>query len=97
MITGVVLARNEEINIAECLQALRSHVDELILIDMESEDRTRELAGPLVDRILHHPVVDGFDAARNIAIPEAKHDWFRTQPIPREWSVGRHLTRLPTS
>lgn len=75
MITGVVLARNEENNIVECLESLRPHVAEIILIDMESTDGTVELARPFVSKVLTHPLVPNFDAARNIAIPEAKHDW----------------------
>ena len=75
MITGVVLARNEERNITECLKNLRPHVEDLILIDMESTDRTIELAQQLLDQLLHHPLVANFDAARNIAIPKARHDW----------------------
>ena len=75
MITGVVLARNEEANIVECLECLQPHVGEIILIDMESKDLTVPLAKPLVSKVLRHPVVRNFDAARNIAIPEAKFDW----------------------
>jgi glycosyltransferase involved in cell wall biosynthesis len=75
LITGVVLARNEEANIEACLRALRPHVDELFLIDMESQDRTVELATPLVDKVLAHPLVAEFDAARNVAFPAAKFDW----------------------
>jgi glycosyltransferase involved in cell wall biosynthesis len=75
MITGVVLARNEERNIVECLQSLRPHVAEILLIDMESGDRTVELARTFGARILHHPLVPCFDAARNIAAPEATHEW----------------------
>lgn len=75
MISGVVLARNEQRNIVECLQRLRPHVDEVVLIDMRSEDRTIELARPWVDQILSHELIPNFDAARNIAIPAAKHDW----------------------
>lgn len=75
MITGVVLARNEERNIGPCLESFRPHVPELILIDMESSDRTVELARPWVNRVLAHPIVANFDAARNIAIPEARNNW----------------------
>lgn len=75
MITGVVLARNEERNVITCLEHLRPHVDEVILIDMQSDDRTVELARPWVDQILSHEVIPNFDAARNIAIPAACHDW----------------------
>src|SRR5580698_6875819 len=75
MITGVILARNEERNIVECLRSLQPHVAEILLIDMESEDRTVELAQPYVDKVLRHPLVAQFDAARNIAIPEARYEW----------------------
>jgi glycosyltransferase involved in cell wall biosynthesis len=75
VITGVVLARNEERNIVECLQSLRPHVEEILLIDMESTDRTVELATPLVSRVLPHPLVANLDAARNVAIPESRFDW----------------------
>jgi len=50
-------------------------VAEILLIDMESTDRTVELARPYATRILTHPVVPNFDAARNVAIPEAHFDW----------------------
>jgi glycosyltransferase involved in cell wall biosynthesis/predicted O-methyltransferase YrrM len=75
MITGVILARNEARNIVDCIRALRPHVGEVILIDMESADETAPLARPLVDRVLVHPLISNFDSARNIAIPEAKFDW----------------------
>jgi glycosyltransferase involved in cell wall biosynthesis len=73
--SGVVLARNEESNIEDCLRSFAPHVDDLILIDMESEDRTVELARPFVTKILAHPLIPNFDSARNIAISEAKNDW----------------------
>ncbi|QDU73736.1 D-inositol-3-phosphate glycosyltransferase [Bremerella volcania] len=75
MISGVVLARNEEINIVGCLQALQPHVDEILLIDMESTDRTVELATPYVQSVLRHRLVRNFDGARNIAIDKARNAW----------------------
>jgi hypothetical protein len=58
VIPGVVLARNEEVNIVGCLEALRPHVAEVLLIDMESGDHTVQLAGPLVDTVLSHPLAE---------------------------------------
>ena len=75
MITGVVLARNEEADIVDCLRSLRPWVAEILLVDMESTDRTAELARPYVAKVLRHPLVAHFDAARNMAIPEAGFDW----------------------
>ncbi|MEX0677441.1 MAG: class I SAM-dependent methyltransferase [Pirellulales bacterium] len=75
MISGIILAHNEEHSIVDCIRALRPHVGEVLLIDTESTDRTVELAKRLVDRVLSHPNVPNFDAVRNIAIPEARFDW----------------------
>lgn len=75
MITGVVLARDEERNIVECLRSFFPHVDELLLVDMESKDQTVALARPFVRKVLSHPIIPNFDSARNIAIPEAAFDW----------------------
>jgi len=76
VITGVVLARNEEAQIAACLASLRPHVDEVILIDMESDDRTIEAAAPWTDRLVRHPRLEQFDAARNVALEHGTHEWF---------------------
>src|SRR5438309_3467756 len=96
MITGVILAHNEERNIVACIKAFRPHVHELLLIDSESTDRTRELAAPLVNRVLSHPIAPNFDAIRNIAIPEASFDWMwfvdADERIPAE--TGRLINRL---
>ncbi len=75
MISGVILTHNEEQNILACIEALRPHVGEIILIDTESTDRTVELARPHVDLQLTHPHVPNFDSARNLAIPRARFDW----------------------
>ena len=75
MISGVILARNEQTNIVDCVRALRPHVNEIVLIDMESEDETVPLAQPMVDKILNHELIANFDSARNIAISEVKNEW----------------------
>ena len=75
MISGVILARNEQRNIEACIHSLRPHVSEVMLIDMESDDDTAKLATPLVERVLNHDLVPNFDSARNIAIPEVHHQW----------------------
>lgn len=96
MITGVILARNEEHNIINCVTALRPHVSEIILIDMESEDCTVKLAVPQVDRVLTHELVPNFDAARNIAIPKARFDWLWFVDADERISVrtGRLVNKL---
>jgi hypothetical protein len=65
-ITGLVLARNEERNIAACLESL-AFCDEVILVDMCSEDKTTEIAAGYNNaRVVTHPVIHPFDRARNL-------------------------------
>ena len=68
MISGVVLARNEESNIVACIDSIRPHVTEIILIDMESGDATVELARPIVDKRLNHELVANFDSAQQASV-----------------------------
>jgi glycosyltransferase involved in cell wall biosynthesis len=75
MITGVILTHNEENNILDCIEALRPHVGQIILVDTESSDRTVELARQHVHAVISQPHVPNFDAARNAAIPHAHYDW----------------------
>ncbi|MCA9178831.1 MAG: glycosyltransferase [Planctomycetales bacterium] len=75
MISGVILARNEEGNILDCITQLRPFVTEIVLIDMESTDRTVEIARPHVAKLLSHALQDNFDAARNICLPHVQNDW----------------------
>ena len=42
-ISAIVIAKNEESNISECLKSI-SWVDEIILVDAESTDKTVEFA-----------------------------------------------------
>jgi len=75
-VTGAVLARNEEANIEFCLRSLYAWCDELIVVDMGSTDRTREIASRYTDKILdHEPIVD-FDLARQLGLDHATSDWF---------------------
>ncbi|HUV42418.1 MAG TPA: glycosyltransferase, partial [Patescibacteria group bacterium] len=43
MISSVILTKNEEENIEECIKSL-NWCDEVIVIDNYSEDKTREVA-----------------------------------------------------
>ena len=50
-VSVVVIARNEEANIAECLESAR-WAGEIILVDDDSTDQTREIAKRYTDRVL---------------------------------------------
>jgi len=74
-ISAVVLTLNEEHNIEYCLRSVRPWCDELVLVDMFSDDRTVELARPYVDTVLAHERIHAFDLGRQRGIDAATGDW----------------------
>lgn len=74
-ISAVILTLNEELNIEYCLRSLRSWCDEIIVVDMLSEDRTPEIAQQYADRVVNHERIEAFDAARSEGIRVASNEW----------------------
>lgn len=72
--SAVVITRNEEIHIQDCLSRLQ-WCKERILVDMHSADRTRERAKALATMILEHEPNPNFEFARNRGIEAATGDW----------------------
>jgi len=74
-ITGAVLALNEGLNIEYSLRSLYTWCDEIIVVDMFSDDQTPELARRYTDLVLQHPRVADFEVARQTFIDHATGDW----------------------
>ncbi|MDP8214015.1 MAG: glycosyltransferase family 2 protein [Candidatus Euphemobacter frigidus] len=72
-VSGVVTCFNRENEIERCLQSIR-WVDELIVIDSFSTDRTVELAKPYADIFLQHEYISD-TSQRHRAISHASHPW----------------------
>ncbi len=72
-ISAVVITKNEEANLPECLAAL-AWADEILVVDSFSTDATVELARKLGARVVQHPFQD-YAAQRNFAQSQATHDW----------------------
>jgi glycosyltransferase involved in cell wall biosynthesis len=75
-ITGAVLTMNEEQNIEFCLRSLYTWCDEVIVVDMRSTDRTREIAHRYTDKVLDHEPIRDFGLARQLGLDNSTSDWF---------------------
>lgn len=73
-ISAVINTRNEEKNIGYCLETLR-WCDEIVVVDMESTDRTVEIGRRFTNRIFSYPLVTNFDLAKKFAVEQATGDW----------------------
>ncbi len=73
-LSAVVNTYNEEINIGRCLESL-VWVDEIIVVDMNSTDRTVAIAKKFTNRIYPHPYTGYVEPARNFGINKANCQW----------------------
>lgn len=74
----VAISRNEERDLPGFLSNVLPWVDEVVLVDDNSTDRTREIAIAAGDkvRLIDHPMSDGgFAEQRNAGIRHARSEW----------------------
>ncbi len=71
-VSGVVIAKNEERRIAECLGSL-SWADEIVVVDSGSTDGTVEIARHFTDKVFPVPW-KGFGPQKQAAVDLATHD-----------------------
>ncbi|WP_158602417.1 glycosyltransferase [Cohnella endophytica] len=70
-----MIVKNEERVLSRCLDSVRDFVDEIIIIDTGSTDRTKEIAAQYTNHIFDFEWVKDFAAARNEAIRRATSKW----------------------
>lgn len=88
-LSAVIIAKNEEANIAACLDSL-AFCDECVMVDGGSNDRTVEIAKAKGARVVSHPFT-GFGAQKNYALSLAQGAWVLS--IDADERVGPELAR----
>ena len=72
----VILTKNEEKNILDCLESVRG-VDDIIVIDDNSEDRTLEVIKNFDEKIkiYQRQLENDFSSQRNFGLSKARNVW----------------------
>lgn len=70
-----MIVRDEEPWIARCLSSVREGVDEVIVVDTGSRDRTMDIASGYSATILQFPWKESFAEARNYSLGHATGEW----------------------
>ena len=74
-ISACMIVKNEEEMLPRCLESIRSWVDEIIIVDTGSTDRTVEIAESYGAKIYHQEWTKDFSYHRNYSISKATGDW----------------------
>jgi glycosyltransferase involved in cell wall biosynthesis len=90
-ISIVINTLNGERYLPYTLRSVRSWADEIIVVDMHSEDRTVEIACEYGAKVYFHDRILAFDGARAFAVSQATGDWIfildQDEMIPQPLSV----------
>lgn len=70
-----MIVKNEERFLRKCLESVQDLVDEIIIVDTGSEDKTIEIAESFNAKIYHYEWDNNFANARNVYVENATKDW----------------------
>lgn len=70
-----MIVKNEERNLNKCLNSIGDYVNEIIVVDTGSTDKTKEIAYKYTYKVYDFEWVDDFSKARNFSISKATNDW----------------------
>ncbi len=89
-----MIMRDEEEHLARCLASVQGVVDEIVIVDTGSVDRSIEIAEGFGARIIHETWAGDFAAPRNTSIEAATGDWILVLDADEELVDGGRLREL---
>jgi glycosyltransferase involved in cell wall biosynthesis len=70
-----IIVKNEELALPKCLNSVRNVVDEMVVLDTGSTDRTLEIAGEFGAKVYQFEWCNDFSSARNQSLKYATGEW----------------------
>ena len=70
-----MIVKDEDQFLPMCLDSVKDYVDEIIIVDTGSTDKTVEIAHSYNAKVYHHPWENSFSKARNYSLKYATCDW----------------------
>lgn len=97
-VSVVINTLNEEKNLPRVISSIKNLADEIIVVDMESADKTREIAKKAGAKVYLHKPTGYVEPARNFALSKATGDWILILDADEEIGadLGRELKRIST-
>jgi len=94
----IVITRDEEAAIGQCLASARSFCRELVVVDSGSTDRTVEIARSMGAMVIAHEFTD-YVRQKQIALDQASCDWVLLLDADEQatYELGREIERVISS
>lgn len=89
-----MITKNEETCLERALCSIQEVVDEIIIVDTGSTDKTKEIAAQFTNKIIDFPWADNFSSARNESIRHATGDWVLVLDADETIALGDHKLLL---
>lgn len=71
----VMITKNEELKLRRCLDSVKDIVDEIIIVDTGSTDKTKDIALEFDANVYDYKWDNNFSNARNYALEKSSGDW----------------------
>ncbi len=75
MISAAIVTLNEDTKLEKCLASIEGFADEIIVVDLGSSDKTKEVCKRAGAKLLKHEFRPYVELLRNFAISQTKGDW----------------------
>ncbi|MGE5660516.1 MAG: tetratricopeptide repeat protein [Actinomycetota bacterium] len=83
-----IIVKNEETTLPRCLDSVRDVVDEMVVLDTGSSDRTPEIAREFGARVYEFEWCNDFSAARNESLKYVRGKWILVLDADEELTAG---------
>ncbi|MDR3597979.1 glycosyltransferase family 2 protein [Clostridium sp.] len=70
-----MIVKNEEDSIGRCLDSVKDIIEEIVIIDTGSNDKTKEICNKYTSKVYDFKWIDDFSVARNFSFSKASKDY----------------------
>jgi glycosyltransferase involved in cell wall biosynthesis len=86
-ITAIIMTYNEERNLTACLESIKDYIDDIIIVDSLSNDKTEEISATYTEKFYQNKFVNqAKQFIWSIANTDIKHEWVLRLDADERWT-----------
>jgi len=84
-----MIVKNAEHHMTRCLGSIKDSVDQIVIVDTGSTDRTKAAAAEMGAEVHDFTWINDFSAARNFSLQFARHEWIMVLDADHEANFNK--------